>query len=132
MKNKFIKNNKGYIEWELLAVIGLMSLVVAVIVFPVIGIITGFGFPDKGEHIGYVTAIEQGGFSNDYTAYVKTELESSQEDKYCVKDLTVVEKLKDKAKSKENVVIEYRRGWFEPITVCNGESTVIIGVSEIN
>lgn len=100
----------GFIDIEVLLGLALIGGIFSIILIPIIATISGFGFPDSGEHVGYVTAVEQGGFGNNYTAYIKTELESSQEDTYCVKDLDVVQELRDKARSKENVIIHYSRG----------------------
>lgn len=125
MKNK----QKGSIDIELIATIGSLLLIAMIIIVPIIGLVTGFGFPNKGEHVGYITAVEQGGFGDNYTAYIKSELESSQEDVYCIQDENLVDTLREKSKTKENVVVVYSRGWFEPITVCNGEPSVIINVT---
>lgn len=80
----------------------------------------------NGEHIGYVTAVEdQGGIipSNGTTVYVKTELSSSQEDTYCVpdKEVELIEELKQAARDKNNVAISFDglilTGWFN----CTGD-----------
>lgn len=72
---------------------------------------------ENGQHTGYITAIETSGiFWKVDTAYVKTDLSSSQEDVYCllVSD-DVKEELRQKSINKEPVTVTYIdyaiRGW---------------------
>lgn len=47
--------------------------------------------PNSGQHTGYVSSVEQSGIIwKTWTAYIKTDPQSSQEDAYCVTDSYVV------------------------------------------
>ena len=75
------------------------------IIFP-IQFTTGYG-----EHVGYVTAVDQTGlFWRNYHIYFKTETESSQEDEYCVMRFNpeMADNLKRVAESKSLVSLKYR------------------------
>lgn len=82
-----------------------------------------------GDHTGYVTAVEQEGviFKTE-RAYIKSNLESSQEDVYCVVDRGVYDQLRQAQLDKRNVTIEHV-SWFNPAVYdCKGESAIIISV----
>lgn len=65
-----------------------------------------FRFPLAGEHKGYVTAVDSGMFCTD--VYFKTDLSSSQEDKYSINNGSqVINDLKKARDNKENITIEY-------------------------
>jgi hypothetical protein len=83
----------------------------------------------KGEHTGYVTAVEKSGvFFKTGTAYVKTDTQSSQEDSYCVIDPDVYSQLQQASLSKIHVNVYYL-GWFSAgIGKCNGEGEIIYKV----
>lgn len=64
----------------------------------------------EGEHFGYVTAVDQQGFVyRNYRVYFKSEVESSQEDVYCVpeSDEDLVKELRDFARSGDQILIKY-------------------------
>lgn len=86
----------------------------------------------KGEHVGYVTAVERYGLIyKTNRVYVKTDTQSSQEDDYCVIDKDVYSKLEELSKSKEKVSLKYF-SWFDPgIKNCGNESDIIYEVEII-
>ena len=82
-----------------------------------------------GEHTGYVTAIEKSGLIyKTATAYIKTDVSSSQEDSYCVLGDDVYAKLQDASVNKTKVTVFYQEyityGW----KYCDGEQAAIVGV----
>lgn len=63
---------------------------------------------EGGKHTGYVTAIETNGIIfKTHSAYFKSELESSQEDRYCIIDSKIKEELAKLSKEKTRVTIYY-------------------------
>lgn len=88
----------------------------------------------QGEHTGYVTAVEQTGiWFKTYTAYVKTDTQSSQEDEYCVIDSQVFGLLKVAAESKVHVTVSYIDYLAKGLANCNGEPAgIIVGVKQEN
>jgi hypothetical protein len=84
-----------------------------------------------GVHTGYITAIEditslldeEGGAFNGTRIYVKTDLSSSQEDKYCVQDSnkSLIDDLKNASKSKANVSITFDNYSFTGFGNCSGD-----------
>ncbi len=114
-------------EKIVLGVIGLIVLgVLGLVFFSIVGVHINTG---NGNHVGYVTAVEKGGvLFKTGTAYFKTDNQSSQEDKYCVMDDSVLTQLKDAAEKKEKVELTYFSYLFSGVTSCNGEDAIISGV----
>lgn len=64
-----------------------------------------------GTHTGYITAVEQESIlGRNYSVWVKTDLASSQEDKYCVRrdDAGLAEDLRQLSVSRQRVTVSYR------------------------
>lgn len=62
----------------------------------------------NGSYTGYVTAVETSGVIwQTNSAYVKTDLTSSNEDKFCFLDESLFEVLKEKSTKKEKMTITY-------------------------
>lgn len=92
--------------------------------WPVFG---SFYSPTNGEHTGYVTAVENTGFIfHTWGAYFKTNTESSQEDRYCITDPTVVEQLKYYQRAAVKVTIKYSNKFFIPFWQCKGKDSSVI------
>jgi len=112
-------------------IITIVGLLVAWFLFwqlPVNGIHLNTG---DGGHTGFITAVERNGIIwKTYTAYIKTDVSSSQEDLYCVIDTKVIEQLKEKAKNKEKVTIEYISWLGAGMRYCNAESAIITGLKD--
>ncbi len=110
-------------------IITLVGLLVAWFIFwqlPVNGIHFNTG---DGEQTGFVTAVEKNGiFWKTYTAYVKSDVSSSQEDLYCVIDTKVIEQLKEKSKNKEKITIGYVSWLISGMKYCGEESAIITEV----
>lgn len=116
---------------------GITLTVVGLAIFYSLLILPFFGFhiiTTNGEHIGYITAIEKTGiFSKTYTAYVKTDTQSSQEDSYCVADPSLVPAIASFAESKTRVRITYFDWLSKGIARCDHEMAgVISSVSAAN
>lgn len=83
----------------------------------------------KGEHIGSITAVQkQGIFFKTGRAYVKTDIQSSQEDDYCVIDEAVYSKLQKMAEQKEKVKVKYFSWFSAGIKNCESEEDIIYEV----
>lgn len=110
-------------------VIGLLVLaaVAGVIGIPVMSmLVSHVGATNAGEHTGYVTAVEQEGWIwKTWRAYVKTDVSSSQEDFYCVTEQSVVDELKEVAKSRELVTINYSAPFIVWNWECGNEVSII-------
>lgn len=86
----------------------------------------------RGEHTGYITAVERHGiFFKTNTVYLKTDTQSSQEDDYCVVDPEVFSKLQEYSTTKQHINV-YFLSWFASgVTNCDGEGAVIYKVEPI-
>lgn len=74
--------NKGLTLVELIVAIMIVLVLFTTVLTPLFVRISTTG---KGNHTGYITAIEQEGwFFPNYRVYVKTDNSSSQEDVYCL------------------------------------------------
>lgn len=86
-----------------------------------------------GSHTGYVTATESSGFiwvTDD--AYIKTDTQSSQEDRYCVQDDRVFEDLREFQTSRERVTVRFSDDPLDvilPWRCSGGAQSVIRSVS---
>ena len=99
----------------------------------IIPIFTGINVKNnEGQYKGYVVAVEKNGaiFSG-WNAFLKTELESSNEDVACINrdDMELIEKLKYAQKNKENIVVEYEGVWQYKIGECPKSSWKIIKIN---
>lgn len=106
----------------------LCTLVIAI---PFLSIFWGTQEPGVGQHTGYVTATEQGGFFwKTDRAFFKTDATSSQEDAYCVANDFILEKLRIAQQTKSLVTIIYRGELVVPKSSCRDENATIIDVIE--
>lgn len=81
----------------------------------------------KGQHTGYVTAVEYNGvIFKTYRAYFKTDLMSSQEDVYCVIDKDLIRQLEDAAINKTRITIQFNDVLFRGINNCKESEVAII------
>ena len=84
----------------------------------------------NGEHTGYITAVEQNGIIfKTYRVYLKTDLQSSQEDAYCVVDPVIFSDLEKVSREKTQVSVGYLSWLFSGVKNCGRESAVITSVS---
>lgn len=94
-----------------------------------------FGFhyeTGRGEHTGYVTAVERTGiFFKTGTAYIKTSTQSSQEDSYCVIDTAIESQLKEYAASAVQVDVYFYSLFSAGIANCAGEGQIIYKVEPL-
>ena len=90
--------------------------IVLIIIFAIAWpVFSSFHSPTNGEHTGYVTAVENSGYVfHTWTAYFKTNTQSSQEDKYCVTNRALVAILQAYQESGEKITIKYDNGFFIP------------------
>lgn len=73
-------------------------------------ILSGCQVGSNGSHTGFISAVEQSGVIwKNYRVYVKTDLSSSQEDRYCVQssDTDLGNQLKQAEKNRQRVTVKY-------------------------
>lgn len=87
----------------------------------------------RGEHVGYVTAVEKSGIIfKTGRAYVKTDVQSSQEDNYCVIDPEVFNQLEKLSKSRERITLKYFSWFSAGVKNCGGEGEIIYKIEGVN
>lgn len=107
-------------------------VVSAIIVVLFLGIVlpfTGLHYEiSNGEHTGYITAVEQNGIIfKTYSLYIKTKLDSSQEDRYCVDgDEQFIEELKEKSRNEEQVTLEFVDYFARGIYLCKTNDIAVV------
>lgn len=110
--------------WRLLWCVSVLAMITT--------LFTGFPISNnQGQYKGYVTAVEQNGsLFKGWTAYLKTELESSDVDVACINrdDQALVSRLQKASEDKESLVLRYRGEIQFPIGVCPGADWMIVGV----
>lgn len=86
-----------------------------------------------GQHVGMVTSVERlKNFTWDATvAHIKSDLESTQEEAYCVETPEIERKLIDAAKRKQRVVVHFRNDLFMMRWECNGGESVVWKVEDV-
>lgn len=91
-------------------------------VFWIIPIFTGVPVPSgHGEYTGYITAVEQNGaIFKGWNIYLKTDLQSSNEDKACIdrNNPELIKELQELQKEKKNITLSYESEWQFAIGVC--------------
>ena len=119
-------SQKGFTLIEILVVLTILGFIFFVVVLPFIGIHYETG---KGQHTGYITAVEKSGVIwKKGRAYIKIDLSSSQEDQYCVIDDSVYSRLEEAARNKEKLTIQHLSYFSAGITNCAGEDAIITGI----
>lgn len=136
IKNKKViqlKSKKGYLDvGDVCALLFFACLVIGVIAFIVLAVFINHIGASKGEHTGTVTAVEHN--SNlvwpSTIVYFKTDIQSTQEDKYCVNDPQVEGFLRDYAKSGKRITIYYSNPFLVWKSQCNGGESIITGMGD--
>jgi len=105
------------------------ALLVVLVIFGLVTI-SHIGAPNKGQHTGYVTSVEQNGIIwKTWRAYVKTDPQSSQEDEYCIKDPQIITQLQKAELSRGLITLNYSA----PVLIfkwnCAGEDSIIRSLS---
>lgn len=96
---------------------------IAIILVGINGLNIGTG---SGEHTGYITSVEKNGLIfKTGRAYVKTDLQSSQEDMYCITDESLYKELEVVSRSKEPVTLKYHSKLIYGATNCSSEGAII-------
>lgn len=113
--------------------IAVAFVVVSVILIAFLGVyvpIFGFNYETgSGSQVGYVSAIEKDGiFFKTDTVYIKPELESTQEDYYCVIDESLVAQLIEASRSKNRIEVKHKSLLSAGIKNCSGEGAIITNV----
>jgi hypothetical protein len=122
MTNHKINFNSGEAGME---AIGLIAIIVIAILCT-----ANFHIPNSGQHTGYVSSVEQSGIIwKTWTAYIKTDPQSSQEDTYCVTDQNTVTALKSAATNRGSLTVYYSVPLLTWKWQCGGEQSIIQSVN---
>jgi len=90
------------------------------------GLISHIGTANEGQHTGYVTAVEKEGIIwKTWRVYIKTDPQSSQEDKYCVEDESLIPKLQKMQESRQLVTLNYSSPSIVWAWQCGKEPAII-------
>lgn len=109
-----------------LCILGIIGTVAGLILVQFTGLHINTG---KGEHTGFVTAVERSGVVwKTGTVYVKTDLSSSQEDKYCVTDDAVYLRLEEASRNKEKLTLQHKSYFATGIYECGSEEAIVYGI----
>ena len=115
-------NNTNYFDSQETTALTFVFLVIGIIV---LAFTASFHIPNSGQHTGYVTSVEQSGIIwKTWTAYIKTDPQSSQEDKYCVTDPNVVSQLQFAAIQRDIVTVYYSVPWLTWKWQCGYEQSI--------
>ena len=115
---------------------GIMVFLGIIVLLFLIGIILSFFLNgiggSQGTHVGYVTAIE---FNDNIIwdanlVYFKTDLESTQEDSYCVNDGLLKFNLENAQINKQKISIDYANNFWFWRKDCHGGVSIITGFKE--
>lgn len=95
-------------KFSILAFVFFILCLIGVIFFSLFGKFSSLG---KGEHSGFITAVDQRGYIfRNYEIYFKTDNSSSQEDIYCIhrNDAVLIEKAKEANQARKQVTVHYK------------------------
>lgn len=84
----------------------------------------------EGEHTGYITAVERNGIIwKTPRVYMKTKLDSSQEDAYCVvENEELLETLRQASIDEQRVTLEFVDWMVQGMSNCKGEIAVVTSI----
>src|ERR1035437_4699611 len=123
LTRKKMTNNTNYFDSQETTALTFVFLVIGIIV---LAFTASFHIPNSGQHTGYVTSVEQSGIIwKTWTAYIKTDPQSSQEDTYCVTDPKTVTALQSAETEKSSVTVNYSVPWMTWKWQCGGEQSMI-------
>jgi hypothetical protein len=113
-------------------VIAMIFLIVAIIVVSIFWVI-GLHIEDNtGSQVGYITTIDTNGIIfKTKSVYIKSDLESSQEERYCAEGEDVIANLTFARDNGSKVKIYYNDWFFRGITHCKSEDLDIIRAVEV-
>jgi hypothetical protein len=133
--NKKAQINLGYRE-EPTTSIGFIAVLILFLILTGVFIfcsIVSIPIEDsRGQHTGFITAVETNGiiFKTD-RAYVKSDVSSSQEDMYCIIDDTVKQQLEQASINKDKVTVYFYDWIFRGWNNCKEVETAIIYKIEV-
>lgn len=80
----------------------------------------------SGSQVGYVSAVERTGVLwKTGRLYIKPELESTQEDVYCVKDDELLKELEKTAETKSKIKVKHFSVVSAGVANCSSESAIV-------
>lgn len=81
----------------------------------------------KGKHSGQITAVQKEGLIwQTWDVYVKTDISSSQEDKYCVEDESLIPQLYTLSENRTKITLLYRGEFYTAPWRCSDTRAGII------
>ncbi len=109
------------------------SILIVILILAVVLVASGcIETTSNGKHNGQITAIEKNGLIwKTYTVYVKSDISSSQEDKYCLEDQSLIQKLEKFSADRTKVTITYRDELIKAPWRCGEERGGIITNAEV-
>lgn len=100
----------------------------------IIPIYTGVNIKsNEGQYVGYVTSVEKNGaIFQGWNVYLKTDLQSSNEDKACIdrNNPELIAKLKEAQEEKGSVTLMYEGVWQYKIGECPGSDWMIKSIKK--
>jgi len=101
-------------------------ILILLIAFTITGCIEN---TSKGSHYGIITAKEKNIFGA-WDVYVKTSVQSTQEDKYCVLDESIIPSIEEAGKSGNRITIHYKDDVIRNIKCTENVVAVMTGIEE--
>jgi hypothetical protein len=109
-----------------------LFMIIATIVFVVLCIFGLHVEDNTGSQVGYITTIDTNGIIfKTKSVYIKSNLESSQEERYCAEGEDVIANLTLARDNSSKVKIYYNDWIFRGITHCKSEDIDIIRAVEV-
>lgn len=108
--------------------VGIAIFIFAVMIF---SHLWPFALPTTGEHTGYISnteVVSAWAIWPNRIAYIKTQLESSQEDAYCVGSDALLQELRNAQRHQQRVTIRYQNGLWLPPSQCVFGHSIITNV----
>ena len=83
----------------------------------------------NGRHNGQIIAVDKSGpFFQTWDVYIKSDISSSQEEMYCVRDESLIPQLQEFSKLRQKVTIKYYDVFIVSPFACNGGEGIISGI----
>lgn len=105
-----------------------------ILIIAVILSVTGYiETTSNGRHSGQISAVEKNGIIwQTWDVYVKSDISSSQEDKYCVEDASLIPQLQSLSENRNKTTLLYRDEFMVAPWRCgNDEVGIITGIENI-
>lgn len=116
-------------DFKITSISFLITIFIVVVCAFVVTLVTIFQGYGNGQYVGYVTGTEvRGTVFKTNRVYMKTSLESSQEDMFCVTDASIYTVLQEHQTMQNRVTVKTMDIGFALPNECDFESTTISSV----